>query len=153
MSFLAPSVGTDGEWPSAKYTRERRRGVSDVPDDLLYVSSHEWIRIEDDVATIGITDHAQAALNDIVYVELPGVGDEFATEDEFGVVESVKSVSDLYMPLAGTILESNEALEDAPETINDDPYGEGWLIKIQIKDAAEAGTLLSPDDYRAEIAE
>ncbi len=125
--------------------------MSDVPDDLLYVSSHEWIRVEGDEATIGITDHAQAALNDIVYVELPGEGDQFSTEDEFGVVESVKSVSDLYMPLAGTIIASNEGLEDAPETINADPYGDGWLIKIKITDPAEVGTLLSPDDYRAEI--
>lgn len=137
---------------TAKYARSRGRIVSDVPDDLLYVSSHEWIRVEGDEATIGITDHAQAALNDIVYVELPGVGDQFTTDDEFGVVESVKSVSDLFMPLAGEIIASNEALEDAPETINTDPYGEGWLIKIKLTDPTEVATLLSPDDYKAEIA-
>lgn len=138
-------------WPTAKYAGGRRGVVSNVPDDLLYVSSHEWIRVEGDEATIGITDHAQAALNDIVYVELPGVGDELATEEEFGVVESVKSVSDLYMPLAGEIIAANEALEDAPETINDDPYGEGWLIKIKITDAGEVANLLSAADYTAEI--
>lgn len=125
--------------------------MSDVPDDLLYTKSHEWVRIDGDEATVGITDHAQNALNDIVYVELPGVGDAMDTEGEFGVVESVKSVSDLYLPMAGEITAANEALEDAPETINDDPYGEGWLVKFRISDPGEAANLLSPDAYRAEI--
>ncbi len=123
--------------------------MADTPSDLLYTASHEWIRVDGDEATIGITDHAQESLNDIVYVELPGVGDQFDTDDEFGVVESVKSVSDLYMPLAGEILAANEALEDAPETINEDPYGEGWLIKIKIQDRGEVATLLSAEDYIA----
>ena len=134
-----------------KYGSRGRRVVSDVPDDLLYTASHEWVRVEGDTATIGITDHAQAALNDIVYVELPGVGDSFDTEEEFGVVESVKSVSDLYAPVAGEVTASNEALEDEPESINDDPYGAGWLVKLRMHDSAEVAHLLSPDDYRAEI--
>ncbi len=127
--------------------------MSETPSDLLYTKSHEWVRIDGDEATIGITDHAQESLNDIVYVELPAEGDELETEDEFGVVESVKSVSDLYMPMAGEIVAVNEALEDAPETLNDDPYGEGWLIKIRMQDNAEAANLLSPEDYEAFIAE
>jgi len=127
--------------------------VSDIPDDLLYTKSHEWVRVDGDEATVGITDHAQNALNDIVYVELPGVGDAFDTEGEFGVVESVKSVSDLYLPVAGEITAANGALEDAPEVINGDPYGEGWLVKVRMSDPAEVAKLLSPDDYRAFIDE
>lgn len=123
--------------------------MSETPDDVLYNESHEWVRIEGDVATVGITDHAQAALNDIVYVELPGAGDQLDTGEEFGVVESVKSVSDLYMPVSGEIVEVNEGLEDAPETINEDPYGEGWLIKIRMNDPAEASQLMSAEDYAA----
>lgn len=122
--------------------------VSETPDDVLYTESHEWVRIEDGIATVGITDHAQNALNDIVYVELPGVGDEFETSDEFGVVESVKSVSDLYMPVAGEIVETNGALEDAPETINKDPYGGGWLVKIRMQDRTEAQNLMSAGEYQ-----
>ncbi len=135
----------------AKYGRGRRPLVSDVPDDLLYTKSHEWVRVEGDQATIGITDHAQNALNDIVYVELPGTGDAFDTEGEFGVVESVKSVSDLYLPVAGEVIDANADLEDAPETINSDPYGAGWLVKVRMQDNAEVANLLSPDDYRAFI--
>lgn len=137
----------------AKYGLGNCPHVSDVPDNLLYTKSHEWVRIEDGVATIGITDHAQASLNDIVYVELPGVGDELEIEDEFGVVESVKSVSDLYLPVAGEIIQSNEALENAPETINTSPYGDGWLVKVKMQDATDAAQLISPDEYRAEIGE
>ncbi len=127
--------------------------MSETPDDVLYTKSHEWVRIDGDEATLGITDHAQNALNDIVYVELPGVGDAFAAEDEFGVVESVKSVSDLYMPVSGEVTAVNEALEDAPETINNDPYGAGWLIKFRLQDKAEADGLLSAADYAAHTAE
>jgi glycine cleavage system H protein len=126
--------------------------VSETPADLLYSKSHEWVRLQGGEATIGITDHAQEALNDIVYVELPKVGQAFELEQEFGVVESVKSVSDLYMPLAGEVIAVNTALDDAPETLNDDPYGDGWLIRIKLKDAAAAKQLLSADAYKKEIA-
>ena len=121
--------------------------MSEAPDDLLYNESHEWVRLEGEEATIGITDHAQDSLNDIVFVELPDVGDHFETSDEFGVVESVKSVSDLYRPLAGEVVDVNESLEDAPEKINDDPYGEGWLIKIRVRDKDETNGLMKAEDY------
>ena len=123
--------------------------MSETPDDVLYNESHEWVRIDGDQAIVGITDHAQAALNDIVYVELPGLGEQKDIGEEFGVVESVKSVSDLYMPVAGEIIEVNEGLEDAPETINIDPYGDGWLIKIRMQDPSQARELMSADDYLA----
>lgn len=140
-----------GQGPKSR-ARPRRR-VSEIPSDLLYTKSHEWVRIDGDEATIGITDHAQEALNDIVYVELPSEGDEFEMEDEFGVVESVKSVSDLYLPMAGEIVAVNEALEDEPEALNNDPYGDGWLIKVRMQDKAEAANLLSPEDYESFVAE
>jgi glycine cleavage system H protein len=126
--------------------------MSNTPTDLLYSKSHEWVRIQGDEATIGITDHAQEALNDIVYVELPKVGQSFEMEQEFGVVESVKSVSDLYMPLAGEVIAVNAALDDAPETLNDDPYGDGWLLRIRLKDPGQAKGLLSAQEYEKEIA-
>lgn len=126
--------------------------MSETPADLLYSKSHEWVRIQGGEATIGITDHAQEALNDIVYVELPKVGQSFTLEQEFGVVESVKSVSDLYMPIAGEVIAVNSALDDAPETLNDDPYGDGWLIRIKLKDPAQAKHLLSAAAYAKEIA-
>jgi glycine cleavage system H protein len=123
--------------------------MSKTPADLLYSKSHEWVRVQGATATIGITDHAQEALNDIVYVELPKVGQEFGLEQEFGVVESVKSVSDLFMPVAGKVLEVNGSLEDKPETLNEDPYGAGWLVKVQLKDPAQAKALLSAAQYAA----
>ncbi len=127
--------------------------VSSTPEDLLYAESHEWIRIEGREATIGITDHAQNALNDIVYVELPQVDDSLDQGQEFGVVESVKSASDVYMPVGGRIIEVNSSLEDAPERVNEDPYGEGWLIRIEIADEGEAETLLSASAYKATLEE
>ncbi|MFA5943916.1 MAG: glycine cleavage system protein GcvH [Candidatus Thermoplasmatota archaeon] len=126
--------------------------MSETPSDLLYSKSHEWVRIQGGEATIGITDHAQEALNDIVYVELPKVGQSFTVEQEFGVVESVKSVSDLYMPIAGEVIAVNGALDDAPETLNNDPYGDGWLIRIKVKDPAQAEALLSAAQYQTETA-
>lgn len=127
--------------------------VSETPSDLKYVKSHEWVRVEGQEAVIGITDHAQDALNDVVYVELPDVGDHFDEDQEFGVVESVKSVSDLYMPLAGEVTEVNDALEDAPEAINDDPYGAGWLIKVRLDDPESVDGLLSAEQYTELIEE
>ena len=121
-----------------------------IPDDLLYTKSHEWVRMEDDTATIGITDHAQDELGDIVFVELPDEGDTFDTGDSFGTVESVKAVSDLYTPVGGEVVEVNSSLEDAPEKINDDPYGEGWIVKLGTSEEAD---LLSPEEYEKVVEE
>ena len=126
--------------------------MSEVPDELFYTKEHEWLRIEGDEVIIGITDHAQEALTDIVYIELPELGDEFAEMDEFALVESVKSASPIFAPMAGEILAVNVALEDAPELINQDPYGEGWMIRFKLSDSDPTEGLMSPDDYRATIA-
>ncbi len=120
------------------------------PKDILYSKSHEWIKDNGDgTVTVGITDHAQDSLGDIVFVELPELGDKLAAEEEFGVVESVKAASDLYMPVSGSIVSINEDLEDSPETINDDPYEEGWMIKVKLDDVAELENLLNSEDYDA----
>lgn len=116
-----------------------------------YQESHEWARKEGDVIVIGISDHAQDSLSDVVFVELPEVGDTFDKGDVFGVVESVKAASDLYIPVSGEIVEINEALEDEPETINADPFGAGWLIKVAPANEAEWEDLLSPEAYQASI--
>jgi glycine cleavage system H protein len=121
-----------------------------VPDDLQYTKSHEWVRTEGDTATIGITDHAQEELGDVVFVELPDEGDTFDAGESFGTVESVKAVSDLYAPVGGEIVEVNSALEDAPEKINEDPYGEGWIIKLRTSEEAD---LLSPQEYEQVVEE
>jgi glycine cleavage system H protein len=121
-----------------------------IPEDLQYTKSHEWVRIEGDTATIGITDHAQDELGDIVFVELPEEGDAFDAGESFGTVESVKAVSDLYAPVGGEVVEVNSALEDAPENINEDPYGEGWIVKLRTTDEAD---LLSPEEYEKVVAE
>jgi glycine cleavage system H protein len=121
-----------------------------VPGDLQYTKSHEWVRVEDGVATVGITDHAQDELGDVVFVELPETGATLAPGDSFGAVESVKAVSDLYAPIGGEVVEVNTALEDSPEKINEDPYGEGWILKLQISDD---GDLLSAADYEKLLEE
>jgi len=121
-----------------------------MPEDLQYTKSHEWVRIEGDTATIGITDHAQEELGDVVFVELPDEGATFDAGESFGTVESVKAVSDLYTPVGGEIVEVNSALEDAPESINEDPYGEGWIVKLRTFDEAD---LLSPEEYEKVVAE
>jgi glycine cleavage system H protein len=121
-----------------------------VPEELQYTRSHEWVRTEDDTATIGITDHAQDELGDIVFVELPETGATFDAGDSFGTVESVKAVSDLYTPVGGKVVEVNEALSDSPEKINEDPYGEGWIVKIQVSGEAD---LLSASDYEQFLEE
>nr|UOP04362.1 glycine cleavage system protein GcvH [Conchiformibius kuhniae] len=127
--------------------------MSNIPADLKYVASHEWLRPEaDGTVTVGITEHAQELLGDIVFVELPEVGANLATaEEQAGVVESVKAASDVYAPIAGEIVEINQALIDAPETANSDPYGEGWFFKIKPADAAALDGLLSAEQYAAEI--
>ncbi|MGE4293744.1 MAG: glycine cleavage system protein GcvH [Desulfovibrio sp.] len=118
-----------------------------IPNDRLYAKSHEWAKIEGDTATIGITDFAQQQLGDLTYVELPAVGDTFEQGDEFGSVESVKAASEIYAPVGGEVVAVNESLEDAPEKVNSDPYGEGWLIKIKISGAPEG--LLDAAGYQA----
>ena len=122
-----------------------------VPEELQYTKSHEWVRTEGDTATIGITGHAQDELGDIVFVELPEVGATFDAGDSFGTVESVKAVSDLYTPVGGEVVEVNEALSDSPEKINEDPYGEGWIVKLQLSD--EGTGLLSASDYEQFLEE
>jgi glycine cleavage system H protein len=122
-----------------------------LPQDLKYTKSHEWIRTEDDITTIGITDHAQDELGDVVFVELPSVGDTFNTGETFGTVESVKAVSDLYAPIGGEVVEVNSALEDSPEKINEDPYGEGWIVKLRT--SGDSGDLLSAAEYEKVMEE
>ena len=121
-----------------------------VPEDLQYTKSHEWVRTEGDTATIGITEHAQDELGDVVFVELPDEGATFDAGESFGTVESVKAVSDLYTPVGGEVVEVNSALENAPEKINEDPYGEGWIVKLRTSDTAD---LLSPEEYEEVVAE
>ena len=122
------------------------------PDDLLYTKEHEWIRVEGDTGFVGITNHAQEQLGDVVYVELPKIGDSFDSNEAFGTVESVKSVSELFLPLSGEITEINEELENAPESVNDDCYGQGWMVRISITNPSETNDLLSPEAYRELIA-
>lgn len=124
----------------------------EIPEALQYTSEHEWVAIEGDVATVGITDYAQGELGDIVFVELPSQGDSATQMEPFGTIEAVKAVSDLYAPLSGEIVEVNNLLEDQPELINSDPYGQGWLVKLKVKDESEFEKLLSADDYRSQIA-
>lgn len=122
-----------------------------IPADLKYTKDHEWVRIEGDTATIGITDFAQSELGDIVYVEIETVGDTVAKEAIFGTVEAVKTVSDLFMPLTGEVLELNARLEGEPELVNKDPYGDGWMVKVKIADSAEVASLLDAAGYQALI--
>lgn len=126
--------------------------MSEIPGDLKFLKSHEWARLEDNgTVTVGISDHAQAALGDLVYVELPAVGDRVEAGNGAAVVESVKAASDVYSPISGTVIAVNETLADAPETINGDAYGEGWLFVLKPERAADLESLLSPDDYAAMI--
>ncbi|QLE01458.1 glycine cleavage system protein GcvH [Galbibacter sp. BG1] len=119
-----------------------------IPSELKYTKDHEWVKIEGDVATVGVTDFAQGELGDIVYVEVETVDETLEREEIFGTVEAVKTVSDLFLPLSGEIIEFNESLEDEPEKVNSDPYGEGWMIKIKFSDASEVDDLLSDADYK-----
>lgn len=121
------------------------------PSDLKYTKDHEWIKVDGDTAIVGITDFAQGELGDIVYVEIETVGETLKKEEVFGTVEAVKTVSDLFMPISGEILEMNPGIESTPESINKSPYEEGWMIKIRINDASELDSLLSVDDYKALI--
>ena len=121
--------------------------MANVPEDLHYSKDHEWIRVEGDVGTIGITDHAQNSLGDVVYVELPKAGDSFTAHESFGSVESVKAVSEIFSPVGGEVVEVNEALQDEPERVNSDPYGEGWMIRVRMTNPGEVDSLLSAAEY------
>ena len=123
-----------------------------IPLELKYTKDHDWVRVEGNVATVGITAFAQGELGDIVYVEVETEGEELGKEEIFGTVEAVKTVSDLYLPLTGKIVEFNTALEATPEVVNSDPYGDGWMIKVEFSDTAELDSLLSAADYEALIS-
>lgn len=124
----------------------------DFPKDLKYTKDHEWVRVEGNVATVGVTDFAQGELGDIVYIEVETLDETLAKDDVFGSVEAVKTVSDLFMPLSGTITAFNDALESEPEAVNTDPYNAGWMIKIEISDLSEIGALMNAEEYAASIA-
>ena len=124
-----------------------------VPTNLRYAKSHEWVRVEGDIAVVGITDHAQHELTDIVYVEPPDVGDTVEAGKECAVVESVKAATDMYAPVSGEVIAANTALADAPELVNKDPYGQGWLFKVRMSDPAQVDELLQPDEYANHIGE
>ncbi|MBI2351224.1 MAG: glycine cleavage system protein GcvH [Deltaproteobacteria bacterium] len=119
----------------------------EIPEGLKFSKEHEWVLVEDQVAIIGITEYAEQELGDVVYVELPEVGEKIVKDDPFGAVESVKAVSDIYAPVSGTVVEVNDTLPDSPETINDDPYGDGWLIKVEMTDKDDLKDLMSAEEY------
>ena len=125
----------------------------EFPEELYYSEEHEWLRVENGKAVIGITDHAQDELGDIVFVELPEEGEEFEKDEEFGVIESVKAVSDLYLPVTGTITAIDERLMDEPELVNEDPYGDGWLVEIELTDKDELEELMNSEEYQNFVAE
>ncbi len=127
--------------------------MSEVPTELKFLSSHEWVSIDGNIATIGVSDHAQELLGDLVYVELPDVGSSLAAGDSAGVIESVKAASDTYAPVSGEVIEVNDELEDSPDRINSDPYGAGWMYKISMEDPGEAGDLLDAGAYSETIAD
>lgn len=128
--------------------------MSQTPSELKYAASHEWARLEEDgTVTVGVSDHAQEALGDVVFIELPEVGNDLAAGDEAGVVESVKAASDIYSPVGGAVIAINEQLEDEPETVNSDPYNDGWFFKLQPSDTSELDALLSAEDYQAKCEE
>jgi glycine cleavage system H protein len=131
--------------------------MSNIPEELSYTKDHEWVRVKGDQATIGITDHAQNQLGDVVYVELPKAGDKFEAAEPFGSVESVKAVSEIYMPVSGAVVAVNDSLNDAPEKVNEDPYGTGWMVVLQMSDPAQVDGLLTAIEYedyiKSEVAE
>lgn len=125
--------------------------MSDIPDNLKYANSHEWVRVEGDEAIIGISDHAQEELTELVFIELPEIGSELAVGDPCAVVESVKTASDIYSPVSGEVIETNDALETKPGIVNEEPYGDGWFFKIRLSTLDELDALLSPDDYAEQV--
>jgi glycine cleavage system H protein len=126
--------------------------MANIPENLRYSKDHEWVSVSDDVAAIGITDYAQHSLGDVVYIDMPRVGDKFSTHEAFGSVESVKAVSEIFTPIAGEIVEVNEGLNDTPEAVNNDPYTGGWMIKIKMDNPNEADKLLSSVEYEEYLA-
>jgi glycine cleavage system H protein len=131
---------------------EIRGGAMEIPQGLKYSKEHEWVATEESVATVGITDHAQDQLGEIVYIELPAVGEKVSKDDPFGVVESVKAVSDIYAPVSGTVIEVNEDLPESPEVVNEDPYGDGWLIKVKMNDPSDLDDLMDGEEYSELVA-
>ena len=119
-----------------------------IPEDLFYTKEHEWAKIEENIAIVGITDFAQSQLGDIIFIEFPNIGDEFKKDDVFGEIEAVKTVSELYIPLSGKITEINLELEDSPEKVNSDPYGDGWIIKVELSKMNEKSNLIKPSAYK-----
>ena len=119
-----------------------------IPEELFYTKEHEWAKIEDNIAIVGITDFAQSQLGDIIFIEFPNIGDEFKKDDVFGEIEAVKTVSELYIPLSGKITEINLELEDSPEKVNSDPYGDGWIIKVKLSRMHEKSNLMKPSAYK-----
>lgn len=125
----------------------------EIPSELRYSREHEWVAVEENIATIGITDYAQEQLGDVVYVELPEVGTQITKDDAFGVVESVKAVSDIYAPVSGTVTEVNAELPDSPETVNEDPYGDAWMIRVEMSDPSELDDLMTAAEYKEFLEE
>jgi len=121
--------------------------MSKIPEDLRYSKDHEWLSVDGETATLGITDYAQSSLGDVVYIDMPRAGDKFGSHEAFGSVESVKAVSEIFLPVAGEIVEVNDDLNDAPEKVNSDPYGAGWMVKIKMNNALEADAMLSAEEY------
>ena len=121
--------------------------MANIPENLRYSKDHEWVSVNGEVASIGITDYAQSSLGDVVYIDLPRVGDRFGTHEAFGSVESVKAVSEIFTPVAGEVVEVNDGLNDAPEKVNTDPYGEAWFVKVKMENPGEADAMLSADEY------
>jgi len=121
--------------------------MANIPENLRYSKDHEWVSVTDEIASIGITDYAQSSLGDVVYIDLPRVGDKFGTHEAFGSVESVKAVSEIFTPVAGEVVEVNDALNDTPEKVNSDPYGDAWFIKLKMENAGEADAMLSSEEY------
>lgn len=121
--------------------------MANIPEELKYSKDHEWVSVNGDVATVGITDYAQQSLGDVVYVEMPNEGDNFNAHDAFGSVESVKAVSEIFTPVSGEVVETNADLNDAPEVVNDDPYGDGWMVRVKMDNAGELDGMLSAEEY------
>jgi glycine cleavage system H protein len=138
--------------PCGESARELWEKKMEAPPGLKYSKEHEWVAAEEAVATIGITDHAQEQLGEIVYIELPSVGDKVSKDDPFGVVESVKAVSDIYAPVSGTVIEVNEDLPETPGVVNEDPYGDGWLIKVRVSDPTDFDDLMESEEYEEIVA-
>ncbi len=127
--------------------------ANNIPENLHYSKDHEWVEVKDGVATIGITDYAQHSLGDVVYVELPSVGDKFEAHEAFGSVESVKAVSEVFTPIAGEVVEANDGLNDTPEAVNNDAYGDAWMIKVKMDNPLEADAMLSAEEYEEYLSE